>query len=114
MSDKRDLTPGELKALQLVKIFEEASDARKLTVTLHGSLTAAETIHKLETKYRLLRTLRVEYLQKVEKYAVTFALGEYRKYVECMLTTQGMALQVDGSIKTFDNYIIPNSYLDRG
>lgn len=109
---KRDLTSSELKALQLVKIFEDAADQHKLAVTLHGTQLAAETIHKLETKLNVCKVLKVDYLQKTEKYAITFTISEFEKYMHCMLHSMGMELLIDGSVSTSDNLIIPNTYLD--
>lgn len=108
----RELTKAEAGCVNLIKVFEEACNNRKLVVTVSGPKAAADAVHSLEMKHKLIKTLRVDYSSKDERYRVTFALSEFKKYTDIMLSQCGMTLLHDGSILTYDKLVFPNTYLE--
>lgn len=109
---QRDLTPAETRALNLCKVFEKACDEHKLTVTLHASQEAAQAIQKLETNAGLVKTLKVDFDRRLEKYAIVFSMSEFRKYLDFVLPQVGLTLMIDGSLRTYDGLTITNEYLN--
>ncbi len=105
----RSLIPQEQACLTLLKNFETALRERKFTMTLTASRAAAEVISTFDG--RMFNTLKVEYRPATEDYGVTFALPEFRRYIEFILPRCGLMLRIDGSMLTADNLVISNDYL---
>jgi hypothetical protein len=112
MNRARDLTATEVRVLGLVKTFEKAVDNHRLTVSLHAPKAAADLIAELEVKHKLFRILKVDFDQASGEFLFTWTVTEYEKYLAFVLSQTGMQLFTDGSIKTHDNLIIPNTYLN--
>lgn len=112
MTNTRELTPSEAKAVDLCRTLERALDERRLVITLISSKEAAELISRLETHHKAIKTLRAEFIPKQSQYAITFTILEFKRYVDFALRLTGMRIQIDGSLKTYDNMIITNEYLN--
>lgn len=115
MTTQRSLTAGELKALGLVRLFEEATDKHKLIIQIKGNKDVAEAVFKLEKKLKVCKCLRIDYIQDAEEYKIAFSLTEFQKYMFFILRTVGLSLRMDGTLITEDNLVISNEYLnDKG
>ena len=103
----RELTDNENKAVALVKMFEQAADARQPAVHLTGSLDAAMLVMRIETKFKGCKVLKVQYDGQIDKYRITMTLPEFYKYYRFILDQMGIAEQIDGALITKDNVLIP-------
>lgn len=108
MSQGRDLTPREEKAVALLKALEYVTDSRKLTVELNMVPAAMEVVVKIPT----LRLLKKELDATRGVWIVKMTTPDYLKYVQFAIAQTGMHLMIDGSLLTHDNLVISNNYLN--
>lgn len=109
--DTRELTPSEVKALNLIIGLEKVIDNRRITVQIHANAIAYDAAKKINNCPILKATPDPKL---PGNYFLTYLVNDYARYVHYVLSQIGMKLNIDGSVTTYDNRIIDNSFLNRG
>lgn len=94
----RTLTAQERKTLELLNVFEELADKKRL----YGAFTVTEDALQLCEVAGIAQPLRVERDRSTNLFHVWFMLPELHKYVNFICNHVGFTVRIDGSIVTKD------------
>jgi hypothetical protein len=96
----RDLTTYEKRVVNLVRLFDEYADLKRLFIKVVATHEQAEQISKMA------KVLRLERHPDGEKLMITFLLPEYRRYVDTVARLAALKINLDGTVQTHDGYTL--------
>lgn len=102
MMSTRELTKSEVKAVNFIKAFNRYCEQKRLSAVVFMSGTTLEYIQQ----NKIAVPLKVDFDTGRKLYKVTYLLGEFRRYVEYTAEKVGFRIDLDGTIRTFDNHVI--------
>lgn len=101
---QRELTAVEQKVLKLCTLLDDMLEKQENVITLKASKEEALSVAKLA------RIFKVEYDKQAQHWCLSFTARDFLSYVNKCCSIVKFKRQIDGSIKTHDNFTLSMEY----